>query len=70
MSSEGSVESMEHMKWVGVDYVALVTTWYSHNQSTVPIFPIYDAPYPINNDDYYEFKTVKDDDLIFAIHKA
>lgn len=50
MSSDSSVASMEHMRWVGVDWIALVTTWYSKNQSTIPIFPIYDEPFPINND--------------------
>ena len=70
MSSDSSVASMEHMRWVGVDWIALVTTWYSKNQSTIPIFPIYDEPFPINNDQYYEYKTAKDEDIIFAIHKA
>jgi hypothetical protein len=50
MSSDLSVKSLEHMRWVGTNWIAIVTTWYSYTAETTDIFPFYHEPFPINYD--------------------
>jgi len=66
-SDASSVKSMDHMHWLGVNYVAIVVTWYSENEGSTKIEP-YFSDYPVSSDGYYTFRTATDDELTFAIN--
>ena len=66
--SEGARESLRHLRTIGANWVAIVTTWYQDTEDGLKIFPLNEPVY--SKDGYFEYISPTDEDLASIVTYA